>query len=70
MIANGKYIFKKILVVMVWILLCAGTVVLLIAAITRKNNEHCAKIEVSISGVQNNFFIDKKDVLDVLQKTS
>ncbi len=53
---------------MVWVLLGSGTVVLLIAAITKKNNEHCAKIEIDITGVQNNFFIDKKDVLDILAK--
>jgi len=55
---------------MVWILLSSGTVVLLIAAITKKNNEHCVKIEIDIAGVQNNFFIDKKDVLGILQKTN
>ncbi len=67
---NGKYIFKKILVAMVWILLASGTVVLLIAAITRKNNEHCSKIEINISGVQNNFFIDKKGMISILEKTN
>ncbi|MEO8765151.1 MAG: hypothetical protein ABI416_12725 [Ginsengibacter sp.] len=55
---------------MLWIILSSGTVVLLIAAITRKNNEHCVKIEIGIRGVQNNFFIDRKDVLDILQKTN
>lgn len=67
---NGKYIFKKVLVAMVWILIASGTVVLLIAAITRKNNEHCSKIEINITGVQNNFFIDKKDVISILEKTN
>ncbi len=70
MSANGKYTLKKILVAMVWVLLSSGTVVLLVAAITRKNNEHCAKIEIDITGVQNNFFIDKKDVIDILQKAN
>jgi cell division protein FtsQ len=65
-----RYTFKKILAAMVWILLGSGTVVLLIAAITRKNNEHCARIEIDITGVQNNFFIDKKDVLGILQKAN
>jgi len=55
---------------MVWILLSSGTIILLIAAIARKNNEHCAKIEIDITGVQNNFFIDKKDVLEILQKAN
>jgi len=56
MSANSKYTFKKFLVAMVWILLSAGTIILLIAAIARKNNEHCSKIEIDITGVQNNFF--------------
>jgi len=70
MSVKNKYAFRKILVAIVWILLGSGTVVLLIAAITRKNNEHCTKIDIDITGVQNNFFIDKKDVLDILQKTN
>jgi cell division protein FtsQ len=70
MSANNKYAFKKILVAMVWILLSSGTIILLIAAISRKNNEHCAKIEIDITGVQNNFFIDEKDVLEILQKAN
>ena len=68
--ANNKYMFKKILVALVWVFLGCGTVVLLIAAITKKNNERCAKIEIGITGVQNNFFIDKKDVLEILQKAN
>jgi len=67
---NGKYTFKKILVAMVWILLGSGTVVLLVAAIEKRNNERCARIEIEITGVQNNFFIDKKDVISILEKTN
>ena len=70
MTTAGKYTLNKILTVMVWILLGSGMVVLLVAAITKKNNEHCVKTEIAISGVQNNFFIDKKDVLDILQKVN
>lgn len=70
MSANSKYTFKKILVAMAWVLLSSGTIILLIAAIARKNNEHCAKIEIDITGVQNNFFIDKKDVLAILRKAN
>src|SRR5665647_1866073 len=67
---TGKYKFKKILVAMVWILLGSGTIVLLVAAISRRNNESCVRIEVEISGVQNNFFIAKKDVISILEKTN
>ena len=70
MTGSGKYKLNKILTVMVWILLGSGTIVLLVAAITKKNNEHCLETDIHISGVQNNFFIDKKDVLDILQKVN
>ncbi len=66
----NKYMFKKILLAMIWIILCSGTVVLLIAAITKRNNEHCTKVDIRISGVQNNFFIDKKDVISILENTN
>jgi cell division protein FtsQ len=65
-----KYTFRKILVISVWILLGSGTIVLLVAAITRKNNEQITGIEINISGVQNNYFIDKKEVLKILEKTN
>ncbi len=55
---------------MVWVLLGAGTVVLLVAAIEKRNNEKCLRIEIEITGVQNNFFIDKKDVMAILEKTN
>ncbi len=66
----NKYKLNKILTALVWILLGSGTVLLLVAAITKKNNDHCIKTVINISGVQNNFFIDKKDVLDILQKVN
>ncbi|MEO8960716.1 MAG: FtsQ-type POTRA domain-containing protein, partial [Ginsengibacter sp.] len=68
MLRNNKYTFRKFLVIAVWILLGSGTVVLLIAAITKKGNEKITGLEVHISGVQNNYFIDEKDVIDILEK--
>jgi cell division protein FtsQ len=67
---NSRYTVTKILVAIVWILLGAGTVVLLVAAIEKRNNEKCLNIEITISGVQNNFFVDKKDVFAILEKTN
>lgn len=65
---NSKYNIKTILSAAVWITAAAGTIVLLLAAIERRHNERCVRIEISISGVQNNFFIDKKDVMTTLEK--
>ncbi len=67
---NGKYTVKKILITMIWIIIASGTVVLLVAAIEKRNNERCAGVEINISGVQNNFFIDKKDVASILEKVN
>jgi cell division protein FtsQ len=67
---NKKYTFKKILTISVWVLLGSGIVVLLVAAITRKNSEQITGIQINISGVQNNYFIDKKDVIKILAKAS
>jgi cell division protein FtsQ len=70
MARNGKYSFTKFLGILVWIILISGTVILLVAAIAKRNNECCTAVKISISGVQNNFFIDKKDVVAILEKTS
>ncbi len=67
---NKKYTFKKVLVVSVWIMLICGTVVLLIAAMSKKNNDQITGVEIKISGVQNNYFISKKDVMEMLEKVN
>ena len=51
MSGNKKYTFRKFLAIAVWVLLGSGTVVLLIAAITKKDNERITGIEIHISGV-------------------
>ena len=68
MTARKKYILTKILIASVWVLLGAGTVVLLVAAITRRNSEHVRKVNINITGVQNNFFIDTSDVIAIIEK--
>ncbi len=70
MSAINKYTLKKLLVVMIWIMMGAGTVVLLIAAISKRNNERCTDVEIKISGIQNNFFIDKNEVLKILESSN
>lgn len=70
MASTNTYTFRKLLGIAVWILLASGIVVLLVAAVTRKNNEVIRGVEISISGVQNNYFIDKKEVTKILEKTA
>ncbi|MEP7256559.1 MAG: hypothetical protein ABI666_12340 [Ferruginibacter sp.] len=47
-----------------WVAFGAGAVVLLVAAIKIKDAHHCKDVEINIEGVNNNFFVDKKDILN------
>jgi cell division protein FtsQ len=49
-----------------WVVLGGATVFLLVAAIKSKPAKHCKNIEISIHGVSNNFFVDKKDILNTI----
>ena len=63
---NRKYTIKNILLVTFWVALGGATVFLLVAAIKSKPAKHCKSIEISIHGVSNNFFVDKKDILNAI----
>ena len=67
-----KFVFKKLkkktiikwLITSLWISIGAGTVVLLVAGVIKKDAQKCKSVEVYIKGVEKNFFVDKKDVLN------
>lgn len=64
---------KNILLATLWIVLGGATIFLLVAAIKTKAAQHCKGIEINIHGVSNNFFVDKKDILNAitsLEKTN
>ena len=61
-----RYSFKSIMLATLWIALGGATVFLLIAAIKSKPAKHCKNIEIKIHGVSNNFFVDKKDILNTI----
>lgn len=67
---NKRYNFKKILAATLWILVGMGTIVLLGAAMYKRNSNQCKGVEISIEGVKNNLFIDKADVNAILEKLS
>ena len=58
--------FKKILLITTWVVLGAGALTLLIAAIKEKAAKTCTGLEIEIAGATNNFFIDKKDISDII----
>ena len=63
---NGRRIFANIL----WSLLGLATVVLLGAAMSLKHNRRCKGVNINISGIQDNFFIDKNEINGILEKLS
>ncbi|PWT96932.1 MAG: hypothetical protein C5B52_14780 [Bacteroidetes bacterium] len=52
-----------------WIAMGAGLIVLLVAAIQRKNTRACKGVEIEIRASGNNYFIDKDDVRRLLNAT-
>lgn len=66
--AGKKINIKKLLLGTVWALLGTAAVVLLVAAMQKKNAAICTAVQVSISGVSDNFFIDKTDVLKLIHQ--
>jgi len=64
---KGKlYNLKQILITITWLLIGTGTMVLLVAAAIKKNTKECSGIEINISGVSDNFFVDKNDVQKII----
>ncbi|HEV8506493.1 MAG TPA: hypothetical protein VGQ53_13870 [Chitinophagaceae bacterium] len=61
-----KQIIRKIIFVALTLTACSGLVVLLVAAIGRRNHELCKDYVISIQGAQKNLFINAKDIKKLL----
>ena len=59
-----RYSIKSILLTTLWVAFGAGAVVLLVAAIKIKDAHRCKGVEINIEGVNNIFFVDKKNILN------
>ncbi|HSN62183.1 MAG TPA: hypothetical protein VLR49_14685 [Ferruginibacter sp.] len=65
--SKPKLNIRKILFTILWFAIGVSGIVLLVAAVRIKNVKTCKGIEIEISGVSNNFFIDKTDVLNIIK---
>lgn len=65
--STPKLNIKKVLVTLVWFAVAASGIVLLVAAVKSKGIKTCKDVVIEISGVSNNFFIDKTDVLAIIK---
>lgn len=63
-----KVEWKKRLIQAAWILAGIGTVVLMGAAMQKKNKKTCTDIKIEITGIEENMFIDEKDILELVNQ--
>jgi cell division protein FtsQ len=61
---------KKILISFVWICLGLASLTLLISGIYKKDNSVCKGYEIEIIGINNNFFIGKTEILEIIEKVA
>lgn len=62
---TGKAI-RKILFISMWLIIGSGMVILLAAAMRHQKNERCKDYSISIKGKGTNFFVDQKDLEQLL----
>lgn len=67
---KAKTTIRKIIFIAVWLCIGGGMLTLLLAAISRKKRGQCKEVSITIKGVQKNFFIDEKDVEQLLMKAT
>ena len=58
----------RIFTIAIWCAVAVGSVVLLIAAMQRKNHQQCTGYEIQISGPEEQLFIDKKKIEEIVFK--
>jgi cell division protein FtsQ len=57
---------SKIFVLAFWLLISAGVLVLLVAAVNIKNRQTCKAVEIEITGVEEFLFLDKAEVRNII----
>ncbi|MGQ0738955.1 MAG: cell division protein FtsQ/DivIB [Bacteroidota bacterium] len=67
---NAKTTIRKILFITVWLCIGGGMLTLLLAAITNKKNGECSEYVITLKGPENNFFINEKDVEELLMNAN
>jgi len=58
---------KKVLLALLWCVIAGAGIVLLQAGMKSQAVKKCKAVEVDITGVSNNFFIDETDVKNIIK---
>lgn len=66
MMPEWKNNIGVILIGTLWVSLGAGLLVLLVAAVRMRDKQNCKGVQIQITGVSNNFFIDKTDIRKII----
>jgi cell division protein FtsQ len=66
---NKKKTIRKILVLGGWLLVLSGITTLLVAANSKQKEHMCNDILIGIKGNEGKFYVEKEDVLKLMEKT-
>ena len=63
---NTKQLIKRLFFITITLAACTGLVILLVAAIGKKNQKRCKDYVITIKGAQKNLFINENDIRKLL----
>ncbi|MBL7696006.1 MAG: hypothetical protein JNK91_14240 [Ferruginibacter sp.] len=63
-----RYSIKKILLTTLWVVLGTASVLLLAAAIRKKDTSRCKGVEITIKGADANVFVDEADIMQGIRQ--
>lgn len=67
--AIDVYMWKKQVIKILWLLAGIGVIVLLGAAMQKKEHKRCKDVKIEIKGTENDVFIDEKDVMNLINSS-
>ncbi len=67
---NTGRAIRRILFISMWLVIGAGMVTLLAAAMHKQKNDRCRDYHISIKGKQDHFFADEKDIQQILTEAT
>ncbi len=67
---NAKTTIRKVLFIALWVCIGGGMLTLLLAAITKRKKGLCSDYTIVLKGTSGNYFLDKKEVQQLLMKAT
>jgi cell division protein FtsQ len=64
--SSKKFSWKKLVLTVMWTVVCTATIVLLVAAARNKNGKRCKDVVVTIKGVDGTEYVSKKQILNTI----